>query len=401
MSEAAEVLTDNQDFLGMSDEAFANMDAAFLTAPGDEDQGDTETTIEQGDGVAAPAADDVTDAGNDDANTADADPENTPDADISTDAVPGDESDNGAGSDDADDDAGDDTDPGKSDDTDSGDSDPVDFKAFYEELTAPFKANGKEMKVDNVQDAIRLMQMGANYNRKMGGMKPHLKMLKTLENAGLLNEEKINFLIDVDKQNPAAIAKLLKDSGVDPMDVDLESGERYKASDHTADEREVALDTVIDEIKDSPTYNQTIKLVSNDWDDSSKQVVADNPQLLKLIDSHMANGVYESISTEVERERVFGRLDGMSDIEAYRQVGDAIEARGGFAHLFKPEQGSQDAPAPTVDAPTKKVDDAKRKDKRRAASPAKAAAPAAQAPDFNPLSMSDEDYMKQFDPRLS
>ena len=89
-----------------------------------------------------------------------------------------------------------------------------DYKAEYLRLLAPFKANGKEIAVSTVDDAISLMQMGANYNKKMAGLKPSLKMLKLLENSGLLSEEKISYLIDLEKKNPAAINKLIKDSGI-------------------------------------------------------------------------------------------------------------------------------------------------------------------------------------------
>ena len=73
---------------------------------------------------------------------------------------------------------------------------------------------------------------------------------------------------------------------------------------------------------------------------------------------------------------------------------------GGFAHLT-PGAGEQGSPKPKREVkPAPKKADTSRKDKRRAASPAKAAAAKADAPDFSPLSMSDEEYMKQFDPRL-
>lgn len=53
-------------------------------------------------------------------------------------------------------------------DSDSGDTDDNtrvlenDYEAFYQALTKPFKANGKELKITDPNDAIRLMQMGAN-----------------------------------------------------------------------------------------------------------------------------------------------------------------------------------------------------------------------------------------------
>jgi len=102
----------------------------------------------------------------------------------------------------------------------------VDFEAEYKRLLTPFKANGREIAVKSVDDAIALMQMGANYNKKMAALKPNLKLMKMLENNGLLSEDKIGFLIDLEKKNPAAINKLVKDSGIDPMDLDAEKVSR-------------------------------------------------------------------------------------------------------------------------------------------------------------------------------
>ena len=66
-------------------------------------------------------------------------------------------------------------------------TDTIDYKAEYERLTQSFKANGKEIAVANVDEAISLMQMGANYNKKMAALKPNLKLLKLLENNKLLD----------------------------------------------------------------------------------------------------------------------------------------------------------------------------------------------------------------------
>lgn len=269
----------------------------------------------------------------------------------------------------------------------------IDYKAEYERLLAPFKANGRDISVKSVDDAITLMQMGANYNKKMAALKPNLALLKMLENNGLLSEEKISFLIDLEKKNPDAINKLIKDSGIDPMDIDADKASGYKPSAYKVDDRELELDAVLDEIQETPSYNRTLEIVSKEWDAKSKQTIANSPQLLKVINSHVQSGIYDLISKELESERVFGRLNGLSDIEAYRQVGDMIQARGGFDHLGR--QGQQAAPQPVVVQPKPKVeDDAKIKEKKRAASSTKPAAASSAPKDFNPLSMSDEEFSK-------
>lgn len=273
------------------------------------------------------------------------------------------------------------------------------YKQFFDQITAEFKANGKMMKVDKPEDIVRLMQMGANYNRKMAALKPSLKVLKMLEKNELLSEEKLSYLIDLDQKRPEAIAKLLADSKIDPLDVNLDQASNYRAPDYSVDEREVALDEVVEEIQDTPQFSKTINVVSKVWDDASKQSVANDPQLLRVLNDHMASGIYDLVSTEIEQERMLGRLNGLSDIEAYQQVGDAIAARGGFDHLFQPQKQSQ-PPKPVTTKSASKPNDAQRRTKRRAASPSKPTATSAPKDDFNPLGMSDEEYMKQFDAKF-
>jgi hypothetical protein len=276
----------------------------------------------------------------------------------------------------------------------------IDYEAEYKRLTAPFKANGREIQVKSAEDAIALMQMGANYNKKMAALKPNLKIMKLLENNGLMNEEKLSFLIDLDKKNPAAINKLVQESGIDPMDLDAEKAGEYRPKIHAVDDREIDLDTVLDEIQDTPTYARTLDVVSQKWDGASKQVIAQTPQLLKVINAHMESGIYDLISKEVESERVFGRLNGLSDIESYRRVGDAIQARGGFNHLTDGQIKPQASAPVIVEPKPKKVEDDKLKEKRRAASSTKPVAPTAVIKDFNPLALSDEEFSKLADNRF-
>lgn len=277
----------------------------------------------------------------------------------------------------------------------------VDYEAEYKRLLAPFKANGRDIQVKSVDDAIALMQMGANYNKKMAALKPNLKLMKLLENNNLLNEEKLSFLIELDKKSPDAVNKLIKDSGINPLDFDAEKAGEYKPKIHAVDDKEIDLDTVLDEIQDSPAYNRTLSIVSKQWDGASKQVIANSPQLLKVINGHVESGIYDMISQEMESERMFGRLNGLSDIEAYRQVGDAIQARGGFNHLAKPSQGQAPNTQTRVVPPKpKKVDDEKLNEKRRAASSTKPAVPTTTPKDFNPLALSDEEFSKLADSRF-
>tara|TARA_B110000285_G_scaffold202411_1_gene237726 strand:+ start:3221 stop:4363 length:1143 start_codon:yes stop_codon:yes gene_type:complete len=378
---AGEAAETAQDIFSLSDEDFAALSEPTLTEVSDEESTLTDTAEVEETDVAEDVQEESEEEHQEDSGAEEID-EDTPEEALEA-------------AEDTEQDVEDNGEP----DTGEIDEPEINYKQEYEKLLATFKANGKDMKVDSVEDARRLMQMGANYNKKMSGLKPNLKHLKLLEKHQLLSEEKLSFLIDLNEGNPEAIKKLLTDSKIDPMDLNLEEAIDYQPSPRKVDDKEVELDTVLEELRDSETYDQTLDVVGTQWDSQSKQIVADQPQLLKVIDGHIASGVYNLISTEVERERVFGRLSGVSDIEAYRQIGDAMQEKGAFDHLFSKETVLEKSPMKAAVPKPKAVDDTKRRDKRRAASPSKPAAPSAGKADYNPLGMSDEEFM-QLDPSL-
>jgi len=237
------------------------------------------------------------------------------------------------------------------------------------------------------------MQMGANYHKKMAALKPNLKLMKMLESSGFMSEEKVGFLIDLGKNDPAAINKLIKESGIDPMELDAEKASGYKQTTFAPSQVEMDLDTVLDDLSTSPTYTRTLNVVGQQWDAASKETISKRPAILKVIDGHMQSGLYDRIEKEVSRERTFGRLNGLTDIEAYRQVGDAMNARGEFTSAVAPSEKPAPKPVVVTPAPKKVVAD-ELKEQRRAASSTKTVASAPVTDEFNPLALPDEEFLK-------
>jgi len=261
----------------------------------------------------------------------------------------------------------------------------INFEDEYNKLIAPFKANGKDIQVNNVDDAITLMQMGANYNKKMAGLKPNLKLIKMLQNNDLLDEDKLNYLIDISKKNPDAIQKLIKDSGIDPFDVEEEAKKEYKPNTYTVNDKEVELDSILDEIKDTESFNTTLDIVSNKLDNESRSIILEQPGIIKTINDHVQSGIYQQINTVIESERMLGRLAGVSDLQAYRTIGEKIQAAGGFTQAGPSDNQSNKT--------VKKTIDPKLRNRKKAASSTKASATKKVA-DYDPLSMSDEEFNK-------
>jgi len=279
-----------------------------------------------------------------------------------------------------------------------------DISAEHAKIFAPFKANGTELQLNSPEEVISLMQQGANYHQKMEKISGQMKTIKTLEKAGI-DGEKLNYLIDLHNKNPQAISKLLADSEIDPMDLETEESEQYRPKDYAPSESDIALDEVLDELKETPTFGELIDVVGNQWDDSSREHLASNSELLRTLNTHMARGVYSVIQTELGRARALGQLRGLSDLAAYQQVGASIQARGGFDHLATQETATADpvqgdtitpAQAAITLRPTQKSGDQNLNAKRRAASPTKAASSSAKSSSkVNPLGMSDAEFEKQ------
>lgn len=266
----------------------------------------------------------------------------------------------------------------------------LDYKAEYERLLKPFKANGREVKVDSVDEAIQLMQMGANYTKKMAALKPSLKILRMLEDHGLMDEAKLSFLIDLEKRKPQAIGKLVKDSGIDPLDLDTENSTEYKPSSYTVDDKELELDAVLEKISSTSAYTRTIDVVSNKWDASSKTVLLNNPTLIEVINEHIEQGVYDQIASVMEKERMLGRLTNLSDLEAYKYVGDMLQSQGKFGVASQAPVVKKTV----VTTSTKAEDPALIARKKAAGLTQTKTTKAKVEEEFNPLSLSDAEFEK-------
>ena len=281
-----------------------------------------------------------------------------------------------------------------SEEKDDGDDSEVDKEQQYDTLMQPFKANGAEMQIKNVDDAITLMKMGANYHKKMAGLKPSLKIVKLLEKNGLLDVNKINFLIDLNANDPKAITKLINDSGVDPAELDSEDVTDYKPSERTVTDTELELDNVLESIKKTPTYSKTLNVITEQWDDSSRGLIASTPQIIEIINEHMADGTYDTIAAVVNRERTLGRLQGKSDLEAYKAVGDILSNN----HQLPGQVAPKVTPSQKTKKKTTSANEKSRKKQKQGVSPTKSTKTTRTLKaDYNPLALSDEEFAKLSD----
>jgi hypothetical protein len=282
------------------------------------------------------------------------------------------------------------------DDSDTG---AVDYKAAYEKIFSPFKANGKEIKIQSPEEAVELMQMGANYTKKLQALKPHLKMVKMLENQGLLDEQKLSYLIDLSKGNSDAVQKLVKDSGIDPMEIDTEKDTGYKPGNYQVSDEEMNFKSVLEDVSSDPTGKEVIRHINKSWDKQSKEALWQQPELLKVLTTQKSNGLFDQISSELDRRQMLGQMVDIPYIQAYYAVGQEMDKNGqlsGNAQNAPQVDNAQPAPAQNLPLKTRKVVKKKPDDSARvrAASPMKAQSKTVKE-EFNPLSLSDEEFEKR------
>ena len=212
----------------------------------------------------------------------------------------------------------------------------IDYKTAYEAIFKPFKANGKEITPRNVDDVINLMQMGANYTKKMQVIAPMKKVIESLNKAEI-NEENLNFLIDVYKGDKEAIKKLLKKHSVDPIELDLDET-NYVPKNNIVSDEDVEFSNVIDEIRDSLPKIQDI--VKTKWDNSSRDKLLSDPRLLRALHEEIQYGRFDKIQAQVEMEKMFGRYRGVSDLDAYIDI---------VTKVVQQEAQQQQQPEPKVE----------------------------------------------------
>lgn len=276
----------------------------------------------------------------------------------------------------------------------AGAVEPPPYEAMYNQIMAPFKANGRDFKPESPEEAVKLMQLGANYTKKMHKLAPNLKLMRMLENNGLLDESKLNYLIDLNRKDTGAVHRFLKEAKIDPLDVDPNTPVQYNPGNYQVSDNEMAFHDAIATVRETPMGKDTITHVNEAWDAKSKQMLYQDPQILEVINEQRANGVYAKISAEVDRQRTLGNLTNVPFIQAYHQVGGHLHKAG----LLGNQSSTLDpqAPAPVLETRTDPV----RKqmtngDKARAASPApKSAQPEPKTLDpFSPFTMSDTEIM--------
>ena len=236
-----------------------------------------------------------------------------------------------------------------------------------------YRANGKEYEFSDDEIFEKFGQVfgqAMNYTQKMQQIKPWRKTIDAIEQAKL-SQDDINLAIDVLKGDKDAIASLLKRTGIDALELDVDNS-TYQPKDYGRNETELAIKDIVDEIKGDKEYDTTYDILESKWDSKSRSEFIDNPELIRQLHIDVKSGMFDTIAPIANKLKVY---DGgkKSDLDYYKEAaGQYFEKLGQEeARLEKTEQ----AEIAKEKISKVKADTEKRKATKSASVKRKAAAP--------------------------
>lgn len=197
------------------------------------------------------------------------------------------------------------------------------YKEFYEKVAlAKFTANGKEVEgFKDPEDLVRAQQMLHGYSDKMKVFKEYKPFIKALEERGITKDsEQFNLTMSLLDGDQEAFKKILKDKGVDPLELDLENVE-YAPKNTLPSEAQMLIEETYEQADNLGIGDKFNKVISKDWDVDSLQEFIKNGAVRNDLMQHLKDGTYDIVQNEINRMELLdstGALSGKTSIEKYR-----------------------------------------------------------------------------------
>lgn len=295
-------------------------------------------------------------------------------------------------------------------DSDTEDEEPTEDEEESDEVEQPiqrrrYRANGKDYEFSDeeiFQKFGDVFGQAMNYTQKMQQIKPWRKTIDAIEQAGLTGDD-LNLAIDVLKGDKDAIATVLKRTGTDALDLDVENT-NYVPKDYGRNDTELDIKDIVSEISGDKEYAVTYDVLERQWDTDSRKAFVDNPELIRQLHIDVKSGMFDTIAPIANKMKVY---DGgkQSDLEYYKiaarqYFNDAAqeearqEAQRTVQTRRDEERAERERIAEVKAKNTQRDATKKASSKRKAAAPTKKSSKAKVSMDF--LDDSDENFDKWY-----
>lgn len=196
-----------------------------------------------------------------------------------------------------------------------------------------FKANGQEFEFTEeeiVEQFGSVFGKAMDYTRKLQQIAPYRKMVSALEEEGL-SEQDLNFALDILKGDKDALKKLIAEKEIDVYDLDTETESDYTPNDYGKAPEVLQLEEITSTLASDPEYPKTVQVITEQWDQNSREAFASNPSFIVGLHNDIKTGVFDKVAPVAMKKKLF---DGgkKSDLEYYMEAG---------AEVLQADQSSQ------------------------------------------------------------
>ena len=241
------------------------------------------------------------------------------------------------------------------------------------------KANGQEYEftLDEMKSQFgSIFAKAQDYTKKTQALKEYRKTIDIVQNAGISDND-LNLFADVLKGDKDAIAAVLKRTGVDALDLDVENV-NYAPKNYGRNDTELAIKDIVDDISADKEYVITHNILEKQWDSKSREKFIEDPNMIKGLHIDVKSGLYDKLNPIMQKLKIY---DGAtrSDLDyyfmAHKQFMDSQRDASSKAEKAELARVENQAKVSTVKAKMAQQTATKEASvKRKAAAPTKKAA---------------------------
>lgn len=190
-----------------------------------------------------------------------------------------------------------------------------------------FKANGQEFEftqAEMLEQFESVFGKAMDYTQKMQKISPYRKMISALESEDI-TQDQLNLAIDALKGDKNALQQILKTNEIDTFDLpDEDEMQSYVPRDYGKNDTQLAIEDITSRIEGDQEYAITVDVVDRQWDASSRQKFASNPEMILGLHNDIKSGVFDQVMPQAMKMKV---LDGntKSDLEYYILAGEQLQ----------------------------------------------------------------------------
>lgn len=272
----------------------------------------------------------------------------------------------------------------------------IDYKAFYDEVTAPIRADGRDFTIKSSEDLRNLVSKGLDYTQKTQQIAPYRKTLAFLRDNNALDDTKLSYMVDLINKDEKAVKQLIREMTAEPKeegrrklelyDLDPEQedeSQRYHFQNkNTITDEQLNFRETFDEVNASEGGNAFLNKINQKFDSSSLDYLYQNPQAIKLLYQADRAGQFDQIMDKMQ----YNDMIHPENVQRENTITRFMKTGQSMPEIFPQNQ-----------QPTQQQVVQQRQQQNRVKSASIPRASGGKSRNFvDPLDMSDEEFKAQF-----